>query len=505
MEQIVSKLEPKEWASLALPICLCLMVLVGLSALLTRGRERFSLELPRKPLTRSDLYIALSIAGAFYLVGLWRLDVPQKAVFDECYHGRSGMEYLLGLNPTEWTHPPLGKLLIASSLKVWGGEFNPREGTYKPDNLFSERAVIGWRFASLASGALALLVLYALARSMLGNTIAASVATGLLACDGIFFVQSRIAMTNAFTVMFILVAALGAWKYRQTEKKPWLLLLTFGLSCAVATRWSTFFALALLGLYLTIFEVRRLLAKRAGARAWLGSTVLFALTFLVIPAAFYLASYIPFVLQGPGTTAERLLHFDKDESYHGWWKVITEQVNMWNYHTGMKETHGYASPWWTWPLTIRPTWYAFTSDPLGDTRQGIVAIGNAGIWWASIPAMIVGGVLAVRDKRAELGLPVALATGLWVLWGVQKRSLVFQHYMLEAIPFVCILLAALGCLLWQKQETDDSGSVNLRRLVVGGWGVLTVGWFVFWYPLLSNYPVSGKFFDMHLWLGKLWV
>ncbi len=488
MEQIVAKLEPKEWASLALPICLCLMALVGLSALLTRGKERFSLELPRKPLTRSDLYIALSIAGAFYLVGLWRLGVPQKAVFDECYHGRSGMEYLLGLNPTEWTHPPLGKLLIASSLKVWGGEFNPREGTYKPDNFFSERAVIGWRFASLASGALALLILYALARSMLGNTLVASIATGLLACDGIFFVQSRIAMTNAFTVLFILVATLGAWKYRQTEKKPWLLLLAFGLSCAVATRWNTFFALGLLGLYLTTFEIRRLLKIRAGVLVWVGSTLLFALTFLVIPAAFYVATYIPYMNQG-----------------HDLNKVWQEQQSMWSYHTGMKETHGYASPWWTWPLTIRPTWYAFTSDPLGDSRQGIVAIGNAGIWWASIPAMLVGGVLAVRDKRSELGLPVLLATGLWVLWGVQKRSLVFQHYMLEAIPFVCILLAALGCLLWQKQESDDSGSVNLRRLVVGGWGVLTVGWFLFWYPLLSNYPVSGKFFDMHLWLGKLWI
>lgn len=473
---------------MALPLCICLMVFVGLSALLARGKERFNLNLPRKPWTRNDAYIALSIAAVFYLIGLWRLHEPQKAVFDECYHGRSGMEYILGLNPTEWTHPPLGKLLIATSLTVWGGNFNPREGIYKPDMPFTQRSVIGWRFASLVAGSLALIVLYILARSMLGSTNPAAIATIMLACDGIFFVQSRIAMTNAFTVLFILIAALGAWKYRQTEKHPWLFVLALGLGCAIATRWSTLFALGLLGLYLCNFEIRRLIWKRSGPLVWITSVLWFAVVFLLIPAAIYVISYIPYMRQG-----------------HGIDKVLSEQWEMWRYHTGMKETHGYSSPWWTWPFTLRPTWYAYDSNPTGDIRSGIVAIGNAGIWWASIPAMIVGGILAVRDKRSELGLPTLLAFGLWALWGAQKRSLIFQHYMLEGIPFVCILLAALGCLLWQHQESDDKESLGLRRFIVGSYGVMILVWFVFWYPLLSAYKVSNKFFDMHLWLGRLWV
>ncbi|MGC4046195.1 MAG: phospholipid carrier-dependent glycosyltransferase [Armatimonas sp.] len=478
----------KERLGMVLPVCICLMVFVGLSALLARDKERFNLSLPRHPWTRNDIYIALSIAAVFYLVGLWRLGEPRRAVFDECYHGRSGMEYILGLNPTEWTHPPLGKLLIATSLEVWGGNFNPREGIYKPDMPFTERSVIGWRFASLVAGSLALIVLYILARSMLGSTTPAAIASGMLACDGIFFVQSRIAMTNAFTVLFILVAALGAWKYRQTAKQPWMLLLAFGLGCAVSTRWTTLFALGLLGLYLCNFEIRRLIWRRAKVFDWLWSVLLFAAAFLLIPAAMYVSTYIPYMRQG-----------------HDLNKVWSEQHAMWDYHTGMKETHGYSSPWWSWPLTIRPTWYAFDVDQLVDARRGIVAIGNAGIWWASIPAMLVGSILAIREKRVELGLPALLATGLWLMWAVQGRSLVFQHYMLEGIPFVCILLSALGCLLWQRQENDDTGALRLRRAIVGGYGAMIVVWFVFWYPLLSAYPVTGKFFDLHLWLGRLWV
>ena len=507
MEAVFAKLEPKEWAALALPVCIALMALVALSALLPRGKGAFRLALPRHEVTRTDYYIAASIAVAFYLLGSWRLNEPQRAVFDECYHGRSGMEYLLGKNPTEWTHPPLGKLLIASSLKVWEGSFDPTEGKYKADMGFSQRAVIGWRWASLVAGALALLVLYALARSLFGSLTVAAWSAGMLACDGIFFVQSRIAMTNAFTVLFILVATLGAWKYSQTERKSWLLLLAVGLGCAVSTRWSTLFALGLLGLYLCTFEIGRLLRIRAGAGKWALSVILFAGAFLLIPVAIYAATYIPFVLQGPGSTAERLLHFARDESYHGWWKVFTEQKNMWDYHTGMKETHGYASPWWSWPLTLRPTWYAFDTDPLTQHVKGILAIGSAPIWWASVPAMLVGGILAVRERRSDLGLLVLLAAGLWLLWGKQGRSLIFQHYMLEAIPFVCILLAYFGSLLWEKQESDgeDEVGLKLRRTMIGIYAAAIPLWFLFFYPILSAYPVPGSFYGAHLWLGRLWV
>ena len=509
MEAVFAKLEPKEWAALALPVCIALMALVALSSLLARGKGAFSLVLPRHPVTRADAYIAVSIAAVFYLIGFWRLNEPQRAVFDECYHGRSGMEYLLGKNPTEWTHPPLGKLMIATSLKTWEGSFDPVEGRYKPDMGFTPRAVIGWRFASLVAGSLALIFLYALARSLFGSPTVAALSAGMLACDGIFFVQSRIAMTNAFTVLFILVATLGAWKYRQTEKKPWLLLLAVGLGCAVATRWSTLFALGLLGLFLCNFEIQRLLRIRADLWKWSLSVVLFAGAFLLIPLAIYAASYIPFVLQGPGDASERLLHFDRDESYHGWWKVITEQKNMWDYHVGMKETHGYASPWWSWPLTLRPTWYAFDTEPMTEHVKGILAIGNAPIWWASVPAMLVGTILAIRERRADLGLMALLAAGLWLLWGRQGRSLIFQHYMLEAIPFVCVLLSYFGCLLWEKQavDGDERGDLdlNIRRVLLGLYAAAIPLWFLFFYPILSAYPVSGSFYGAHLWLGKLWV
>src|SRR5207245_1212009 len=63
------------------------------------------------------------------------------------------------------------------------------------------------RMAGLAGVALAP-VFYLLARRVLVTERAAVLATVLLLCDGVYLVQSRIAMTNIFAVLFQVSAAL---------------------------------------------------------------------------------------------------------------------------------------------------------------------------------------------------------------------------------------------------------------------------------------------------------
>jgi hypothetical protein len=35
--------------------------------------------------------------------------------------------------------------------------------------------------------------------------------------------------------------------------------------------------------------------------------------------------------------------------------------------------------------------------------------------------------------------------------------------------------------------------------------VALVAWFIFYYPLLSAYPISDWYYNQHLWLGRAWV
>src|SRR5437016_299889 len=69
-----------------------------------------------------DWVILAVIVLATFLLHVWRLQIPNEQIFDEVYHARTAQEYLNGLEPYEWTHPPLGKLLIA--IGVWAFGFN---------------------------------------------------------------------------------------------------------------------------------------------------------------------------------------------------------------------------------------------------------------------------------------------------------------------------------------------------------------------------------------------
>jgi dolichyl-phosphate-mannose-protein mannosyltransferase len=439
--------------------------------------------LPVQAWDKRDWLIAFAFMGIFYVVSIYRLAEPNKFVFDEVYHGRSGMQYLRGENPMEWTHPPLTKLLISVSLRMWGATFDPRDGIWQEHATYAANDVIGWRFMSCVFGAMALFVLYCLARVLSKNRMVAVLATLFLACDGIFFVQSRIAMTNIFTVFFILLATLGAFLFSETEKKRHLILMTMGLCGAVSTRWSTLIGVALIGIYLLWHTILPLIV---GKKAWwsvVARLLLLGLTVLVIPAVFYLLTYIPYMQQG-----------------HGLDKVFSEQKAMWDYHSQLREGHPYSSPWWTWPLMLRPTWYAFESLPDNNMR-GILSIGNCFIWWATIPVLAFSAYFATigrtsKDTQRAFRMIALLGLGQWLIWAIQPRTLIFTHYLFEAIPFVCIALAWFGVVLWHKGGYWRS---------VGIYAGLVVLWWLFFYPLLSNYPVSMPYYGKHLWMGKLWV
>lgn len=409
-------------------------------------------------LGKKDLWGALGIPVAFFFATLWRLGLPNEKIFDEVYHARTAMEYIQGINPYEWTHPPLAKLIIAVGCLGLG------------DNGW------GWRIMGVIFGAVALGLFYLLAHKTFESRRIATIATGLLAIDGVFFVQARTAMTNTYVVFFIIVAALGLISYLKKNHEPSLLLMGIGLGGALATRWSAMYAwgimLLVLGAYwLMVLRPQWSIGKSA---FWMLRCLCY---FGLVPVVIYGASYIPYMLQG-----------------HNLMDVVTMQKSMWGYHANMHATHSYASPWYQWPFMIRPTWYYF-HDWKNGTLSGIDCIGNPAIWWMGLPA--VGLFIAWLTKKFDRGAAfvVALALGLYVMWGVQPRSLIFMHYMLEAIPFMILAIAFILNWLWDQK---------LGKKFAIGYLVVAAGLFLFFYPLLSGLPIPWSFYRMHIWLPT-WI
>src|SRR5262249_16627706 len=155
-----------------------------------------------------------------------RLGIPGEEMFDEVYHAKTALQYLKGEPPTEWVHPPTAKLLIAVGVWLFG---------YVP---------WAWRLLPALAGVALAPVFYSLAPRVLAPEGGAVVASALLLCDGVYLVQSRIAMTNIFAVLFQVASALfivrAALPPRLSARDMALAGLFLGL--ALSTRWTSLWA-----------------------------------------------------------------------------------------------------------------------------------------------------------------------------------------------------------------------------------------------------------------------
>ena len=379
------------------------------------------------------LLVVVLAAAIFRLPGL---SYPTEEYFDEVYHAKTALQYLHGQDPTEWVHPPTAKLLIATGVALFG---------YQP---------WAWRLAPALAGILLAPVFLLLARRVLATERAALFATLLLLQDGVYLVQSRIAMTNVFAVLFQLLSALLLLRAVLEERLGLRAMSLAGLALglALSTRWTSLWAWGFLGLVFLAVRGRRAFSGRELALA--------AFAFLALPAAVYLLSYVPWMRQG-----------------HSVWDVLRTQRDIWGYHANLTASHTYFSPWWTWPALYRPTWYFWFSGE-GFVR-GIVALGNPGVWWAAVPVSLWALWSGIRWRDARRVFCGAGFFLLYVPWGLSPRTLNFSHYLFESIPYACL---SLGILLDRRW---DEGQALLAR----GYVVLVAALFLLFLPFLTAMPV----------------
>ena len=379
------------------------------------------------------LLVVVLAAAIFRLPGL---SYPTEEYFDEVYHAKTALQYLHGQDPTEWVHPPTAKLLIATGVALFG---------YQP---------WAWRLAPALAGILLAPVFLLLARRVLATERAALFATLLLLQDGVYLVQSRIAMTNVFAVLFQLLSALLLLRAVLEERLGLRAMSLAGLALglALSTRWTSLWAWGFLGLVFLAVRGRRAFSGRELALA--------AFAFLALPAAVYLLSYMPWMRQG-----------------HSVWDVLRTQRDIWGYHANLTASHTYFSPWWTWPALYRPTWYFWFSGE-GSVR-GIVALGNPGVWWAAVPVSLWALWSGIRWRDARRVFCGAGFFLLYVPWGLSPRTLNFSHYLFESIPYACL---SLGILLDRRW---DEGQALLAR----GYVVLVAVLFLLFLPFLTAMPV----------------
>jgi dolichyl-phosphate-mannose--protein O-mannosyl transferase len=432
-----------------------------------------------------DLVLALVVAACFLALAAPRLAEPPVPVFDEVFHARSGTLLARGLPPSEVSHPPLLKDLVAVSTRLLAPAFEPRGHRWEPGAgaSYPREAVVAWRLPSLLAGAWAVGVAYALGRSLGGRAVGLAAAC-LLAADGCFWVHARLAQTNALEAASVLTAVSCAWRFGSGGRLPWLFAAGGAIGLALATRWSA-------------------LAPWLAMGAWLGwracgerrALVHLAAAWLALPFMVYLGSWLP------------VLATHHPDGLLGWGTALVEaQAAAWGYHARLAEVHAYQSAWWSWPLMARPVWYHFSWH--GGQVTAVWAIGNAVLWWVSVPALLAALRAGIRGATG-LGLVGAVGLVAWLAWAAAPRSLTFMHYYLTTVPLAAVAIAAIGAAWWQGRGLVGHGPPPLgpavARFVVVAGAVAAVAWRVWYHPVLAAVPITRAELLQRVWFGPAWL
>lgn len=383
--------------------------------------------------------------------------------FDEIYHPRTGYEFVHGLAVFETTHPPLGKVFMAGSIRALG------------------MTPFAWRLPGTLFGIFMIPLIYAFARKLLKSNNFALFAAFIFTFDFMLFSHTRLATIDTFVTFFVLAMYFLMYCYidgleKNSLKKSLSLLALCGacMGLAVASKWQGVYGA--LGLPLLFFPALWKLYKLDARQAKITFAACFGF-FVALPAAIYALSYIPFVAaQGGG----------------GLRTIWNNQRDMLSYHTELVAEHPFASPWWSWPLNLVPLWQ-YRTIISETTRQGMSSFGNPAVWWVGIIAT-GAAIFSLAKKRSDEGATVFLLVAYaanFLPWVFITRLTFIYHYF-PSVPFV-VLLISLAFKRYIK-----------RDYLCFAYAGAVLALFVLFFPVISGMEVSVEFVERLRWLPR-WV
>ena len=408
------------------------------------------------------------------------LTYSSQTYFDEIYYVRTAEQYLSLQVPYEWTHPPLGKLIIASGISVFG--YNP----------------FGWRIMGVIFATLMIPLIYILAKKLFGTWIGGFASAFLLAFDFMHFTMARMATVDTYVVLFSLASQLffliylkgvleNGWK---APVQPLFLAFLFFV-LGFSTKWFVLYGfvaqLALLAA-LRLKEVAKL-KKSLSDKLYAFTDPPFSMIvgFLLLTVLVYFFTYIPDILSGRSVV-----------------DVLGLQGSMFEYHSKLTATHAFSSPWWNWPLMLKPLWLNVSYLP-SNAKSTIVLLGNPAVWWVGFACVIVISVFAlVKIARAagkrlgEVGLPAIFIAAFfffqWVPYILISRVTFIYHFYVN-VPFLCLAAAYFISKYWSSKWV---------KVAAIAYFAVTVALFGLFYAVISGMPASNSWIDSLKWLGS-WV
>jgi dolichyl-phosphate-mannose--protein O-mannosyl transferase len=245
------------------------------------------------------------IAIVSLAIRLINLATPKGFVFDEVYYVDGARDFLKygvevsGSEPEFIVHPPVGKWLIASGIKLFG------------DNEF------GWRFATAIIGTLLILLFARLVHVLFYSPLLTGIGAFLMACDGLVLVHSRTALLDLFLTFFVLLAI-----YLWHQQRHWFAAIAIGL--AMGCKWSAVYFLVAI-IFVSLYKI----FSQHPTKDLVRPTIMKFIQYGFLPITVYIASWTGWFLSNRG--------WDRQWSSNPFTSWIHYHSEMLGFHTGLTE------------------------------------------------------------------------------------------------------------------------------------------------------------------------
>lgn len=403
------------------------------------------------------LICAIAVISIF--IRFYHLGAIKDKIFDEVYFPVDAEYYLTGTSFFD-AHPPLGKLIIAVSISIFGNH------------------PFGWRAFDALAGLVTLAIAYGFGYDLAGadspdrsrRRRVATIALFLFAIEPLILVESRVGLINIYLLLFSLASSWFFWRWYTQKHHPWidLAIASAAIGAASAIKWIGLGAPGAIILFLLV-EWWRLKKWPIKVPRWQWSLILLA-------PLIYLATFIPDMLRGQNLF---------------WW-----HSNAFWYHMTLKATHPYGSAWWSWPIVLRPIWLYY-QNPTPGTVVGIIEIGNVATWLAGLAAIVYTVITLKRRPSAVISRNLYLLIGyaaVYLPWATIERVKFIYHYLVPMSLMFFILALVL----------DEVGWTMKQKWLVGLILGLGLAFFLYFLPLLTGYPISVGYYQQHMWL-RSWI
>lgn len=399
-----------------------------------------------KFIIHASLFIVLIVLG--FLTHFLFLSYPSNVVWDETYYSKFSASYVESQDVFD-IHPPLGKLILASGIKLFGykARVNPDDlgiGKPYPDNF----PYIGLRFFPALFGGLLASILYLILINLGINRIISFFGGLMLIFENSILVSGRVGLMDNFILFFGLLSILLAVLSVKTKKFNNILWPMILVGLAGSVKW-TGFGYIFFPLMLAIFLRKSFKFKIYQWMLLLSAP--FMIYFLIFTFKFLTLSY-PSLFQWDNKLQQNEFIKIGDRTTLALKNPIllvggffAENLEMFNANLTIKQRHQNESKWYQWPIGGKSIFY------YSKESNKIYQAPNKTIYFAVLISIIIGLILFFKKRQLILGAFLTSYFLNLILFFPVSRPMFIYHYF-TALVFGIVIFAFV--LDWFKQITN---------------------------------------------------